>query len=484
MRGALLGLFVVSSTACGAAAARPRPIMATLPAPAPMPGALGPMSTAFAEPPPDHWQVRAERSRAREASYVSARQLADDEAELRAILAALPVATAAATERARGWDDLTALQALAPYPLDATANALMGSRLGLCVRYPDELHGCFTPTTAAAPAATAPPATLTRAGAGDALLLMTVADFDALPAMPTSDAELPPLILDLRQARGRDPRPAMPWLRALVGEAAAAPLRAIDEPAALRPYVEAYRATFADDARPEAPWRALVRTGPPPAPPVAPPLPAGVTVVVGPGCEEACELVARVLQTYAGATVLGNPGAGHRLGRDDAAMARLPGTGLLAFFHATSYRLAPEIEAATGPSDAWHATTAPALVDDGALARVITLVELGRDQPAALTGCTPPAATASLRSAPPELRAKVHGSLFERSLVRVRLAVPQATFVAWAKACVPTTRWAYWLPDSLILPATPADDAVLTALAGSPLVTGLDIEYDAPVSID
>lgn len=80
-----------------------------------------------------------------------------------------------------------------------------------------------------------------------------------------------------------------------------------------------------------------------------------IAIVVGPSCESACELVARVLETYAGAVVIGGVSTSGRLARDEPAMFVLPHSQTSVYFHATRYLLSAEIEAATGPTEEWHA---------------------------------------------------------------------------------------------------------------------------------
>ncbi|MBX3156799.1 MAG: hypothetical protein KF773_12405 [Deltaproteobacteria bacterium] len=160
------------------------------------------------------------------------------------------------------------------------------------------------------------------------------------------------LVLDLRHAAGADPRPLLPWLRELTGRPDLAPLRAIERPMAADIYTRFYNERYTDRGRDPAVWRALV--GPPAAPPSPPPARRPIEVLVGRHCESACELVARVLEAYAGAVVVGGTPQHGRLGRDEPAMATLPHTHATVYFYATRYLLAADIEAATGPTDAWH----------------------------------------------------------------------------------------------------------------------------------
>jgi hypothetical protein len=78
-----------------------------------------------------------------------------------------------------------------------------------------------------------------------------------------------------------------------------------------------------------------------------------ITVMIGRGCDAACELVARVLETYAAATVYGGVLATGRLGHDDPARIVLPHSRLSIYFFATRFVLADDIEKVTGPTDHW-----------------------------------------------------------------------------------------------------------------------------------
>ncbi|HEX7702211.1 MAG TPA: hypothetical protein VF403_15845, partial [Kofleriaceae bacterium] len=78
-----------------------------------------------------------------------------------------------------------------------------------------------------------------------------------------------------------------------------------------------------------------------------------IIVLVGRGCDSACELVARVLETYTKATVFGGVLQTGRLGHDDPARMVLPHSRLSIYFFATRFVLADEIEKVTGLTDQW-----------------------------------------------------------------------------------------------------------------------------------
>lgn len=156
------------------------------------------------------------------------------------------------------------------------------------------------------------------------------------------------LVLDLSAARGSDPRALIPLVEQLTGRAPLAPLRAIDRPADADGYVAAYAARYATETRDRAVWDALVGTMP--AATAHRTLP--IEIVVGHGCEAACELATRVLATYADAKVYGAIGDAGRLAHDEPARAVLPHSRIQVVFFATTYRLNPEIERAD--ADLWN----------------------------------------------------------------------------------------------------------------------------------
>jgi len=160
------------------------------------------------------------------------------------------------------------------------------------------------------------------------------------------------LVIDLRDAVGADPRPLLPWVARLAGKAELRPIRAIERPVAADPYVRAYQTKFTDHGRDPAIWSALVVTAP-----AATATRQPIEILVGPQCEAACELIARTLETYAGAVVIGGVTKAGRLARDEPALLVLPHSQTSIYFHATRYLLAAEIEAATGPTEEWHALT-------------------------------------------------------------------------------------------------------------------------------
>jgi hypothetical protein len=176
---------------------------------------------------------------------------------------------------------------------------------------------------------------------------------------PSFDAALDQLahanaiVVDMRTAAGTDPRPLLPWLERITGRAPFKPLREIHRPKDLDPYVAAYAARYASESRDPAVWASLVGVMPAAQPTTAPP----VAVVVGENCGAACELVARSLITYAGATLYGQVAWSGRLDRDEPALLLLPYSNVEIYFNATNYILDDDIERATGPTSEWGLRT-------------------------------------------------------------------------------------------------------------------------------
>lgn len=150
--------------------------------------------------------------------------------------------------------------------------------------------------------------------------------------------DAPAVLLDLRGATGDDPRAVWPLVETWTGGRPLAPLHAIVRRGAAMPDT-LRRDYLASGGRPERSqeiWRSLV--GP------APPLPPGdglpdrsITVLVGPGCESACQLVAHTLETYARAGVVGDVNREPSLVLGGMARVVLPGSGIEVSFPTTAY---------------------------------------------------------------------------------------------------------------------------------------------------
>jgi hypothetical protein len=262
--------------------------------------------------------------------------------------------------------ELATLERLAPYSVYSVTLAFQQSteRLDVCIQNRGVVGSCEHDRSRV-PARESPKAVFEVGEAAPGIGMLAVHDlrdaddpawqgFAAATAMLAKDRAL---LLDLRDAKGADPRALLPWLAELTGRAEIKPLRAIERPPTADRYVAAYRARFADRGRDATIWSSLVArdddrssgAGSTKQP---------IAIVVGGACTSACELVARVLETYAGAIVIGGVTRAGRLARDEPAMFVLPHSQTSVYFYATRYLLAADIEAATGPTEEWHALLA------------------------------------------------------------------------------------------------------------------------------
>jgi len=275
---------------------------------------------------------------------------------------------------------------LAPYAVGSTHHALLsiGERVGFCARPPDEMWHCdpyFTPRPAADPASAPYEVSVAPSGIATVTIRDLSNAYDPAWARLSTDltqvARASGIVIDMRAAWGHDPRPLLPWLEGLTGRTPLAPLHEIRRPSALTRYVDAYQAKYQAESRNPALWQALIGTPATTSAPTPPP----IVVVVGRHCESACELVARVLETYSGASVVGGVGKSGRLHHDEPAMLTLPHSRIDVYFHATEYLLSPEIEAKTGPTHAWRSRGAD-LVDFDGTAYATREVEMRIKNPA------------------------------------------------------------------------------------------------------
>ena len=275
---------------------------------------------------------------------------------------------------------------LAPYAVGSTHHALLsiGERVGFCARPPDEMWHCdpyFTPRPAADPASAPYEVSVAPSGIATVTIRDLSNAYDPAWARLSTDltqvARASGIVIDMRAAWGHDPRPLLPWLEGLTGRTPLAPLHEIRRPSALTRYVDAYQAKYQAESRNPALWQTLIGTAATTSATTPPP----IAVVVGRHCESACELVARVLETYSGASVVGGVGKSGRLHHDEPAMLTLPHSRIDVYFHATEYLLSPEIEAKTGPTHAWRSRGAD-LVDFDGTAYATREVEMRIKNPA------------------------------------------------------------------------------------------------------
>lgn len=267
------------------------------------------------------------------------------------------------------------LERLAPYSVYSVTLGFGQStaRLKLCIENAGVMASCYQER--AAPRR--PPASAFEIGeAAPGIAVLTIHDLTdanqpawrdfARAARPLASAR--GLIVDLRDAAGSDPRALLPWLAELTGRRELKPLRAIVRAASADRYVADYKARFTDRGRDAAIWKDLVGPESPRRVAATKP-PAPIAVLVGRHCHSACELVARTLAAYAGATVIGGVTHNGRLTRDEPAMMVLPHSQTTIYFHATRYLLAADIEAATGPTDEWSALTSDPVDEPSATGR-------------------------------------------------------------------------------------------------------------------
>ena len=149
------------------------------------------------------------------------------------------------------------------------------------------------------------------------------------------------LILDLRGTGGNDPRAIWPLVEALAERRPLTPLHEIVGSAG--PSADALRRAFNDRfpsrTRDLKTWTTLLSEIAPPPPPKLGRPRVLTFVLIGPGCKEACQLVARTLEKYAKASMQGymNREPGFAIG--GWALFVLPNSKIEVVFPTTIYRL-------------------------------------------------------------------------------------------------------------------------------------------------
>lgn len=177
------------------------------------------------------------------------------------------------------------------------------------------------------------------------------AKWDGFEAASATVASAAAAVVDLRDARGEDPRGALPLLRTLTEYERLTPLRAVvtrDGPLVER-LLQRARDEGMDPPRPQAAWREFVGEEPTAGKPVTKPL----AVLVGGSCESACEFVARTLQTYARATVLGQVGSERRLAAASLGVLELDVAGIRLALPTAAYQVHANIEQQDGIPGRW-----------------------------------------------------------------------------------------------------------------------------------
>lgn len=299
------------------------------------------------------WPDRGAATRITDGHYLDAPRIHEETTQLLALVDAFyrPLTP----ETRIGFDqvhrEMATLDRLAPYSISSVTLGFIqaSERLHLCFAYAGTTFPCFRDLKPHEPG----PVFETREVA-PGIAMLSVHDLrdakdPAWRAFPDALlAKYRGIVVDLRDAVGSDPRALLPWVARFAGKTLH-PIRAVERGAGADPFVAAYAAKFSDRGRDPAIWKDLVATASGEA--ARPP----IEVIVGAQCEAACELIARMLETYAGAVVLGGVTYAGRLARDEPALLVMPHSKTQIFFHATRYLLADEIEAATGPTEEWHA---------------------------------------------------------------------------------------------------------------------------------
>ncbi len=252
----------------------------------------------------------------------------------------------------------------------------------------------------------------------------------------------PAFVIDLRGAGGDDLAAVVPMLSALTGVTPLHPLAAIRR--ASGPTADALRSSMPTPAPPLPPsWQALV--GPEGA---TTPAPARLmTVLVGEGCGEACELTARVLHAYGGATVVGTVDTPHRMPVGEPGLLVLPRSHLRVHVPTSAVVLNPRVARVTGDRDYWfdrHGFGATSPSTDALPGVVRSLTERldARDRVARfLASPPPPCATLSPVARPDQLdataRARVRGPWEPREpqVISAKVDLPAAEAHAWVVGC-------------------------------------------------
>lgn len=463
---------------------RQGPTVSSIPAP-PLPTVRteGPLSLK-AKVPETPWSRRQQLMRQADSLYLDRAALHEDGRRFLQLVAEL-IPTPPTPELATGVEiarrDMALIEKLAPYSLDAVSSTFISnSRLPLCARPPGQMWHCWTDLVVPSPAS-GPPFELVEPAPG--ILKLVIRDlanasdpaWTSFPAALDRIASARGIVLDLRDAAGADPRPLVPLLEQLTRRAPFRPLRAIRRPAELDPYVADYARRFLDGPRDRDVWAGLVGTMPPArAKASAPPL----AVVVGRGCGAACELAARSLVTYAGATLFGDVQRAGRLERDEPALLVLPRSKIEIYFQATEYLLDEAIERATGPTAGWWQRLGESYRGDLATFAVHELEQrvAGRPPPR----CDSYPGYASADQLPPALRTKLRnaGTLGDscRLSIRLKASAPLSAMLRFGATCTPPIRifgsfGMFHVSNALKLPE-------LSRLAGSDLVERIEIDCE------
>lgn len=460
------------------------PVVRDIPAPAPpATRGVGPLSprAKVADTP---WPERQRLMNRADHVYLDRVAIHEDAAAYMALITELFPAPAASelkigVDQAR--NETALLEKLAPYALDSVSGSFVGlyGRLPVCSRPPGEMWHCFPDLQPAPTATTAFEIVETPPG----VTVWTIHDFDRAAAWKQAFDRVSgtrPLVIDMRDAAGTDPRVIIPWLERVTHRAPFKPLREIRRPADLDPHVATYAARFTTETRDRDAWASLVGTMPAPS---KEPAPRPIAVIVGRGCGPVCELVTRSLATYAHATLYGGIGPAGRLDRDEPALMVLPHSKVEVYFFATEYLLAADIERATGPTSEWHLRMRDTAGDD-----IVAFAarELSSGPP---KRCRDYAAYTTAAAIPAAVLAKIPSASWMSScsgnmnlVISVETTAPLSALSRFAESCTEPVQFGSLYGGHLLVSSRSL--AALSQLAQSELVTRIDIDCEAPPQPD
>ena len=160
------------------------------------------------------------------------------------------------------------------------------------------------------------------------------------------------LLIDLRGARGSDPSALAPLLVAFTEDAPLTEVHVSSTPRGVALRAGARALGLGDPASVETALTRLTQPFVPRARPIAE-IKRDIVVLIDDACEEACELVARVLQTHARAQVVGQVGWQHRLSTGDPGVLVLPHTGVRLAIPLRAVVVSRPIARTTGDRGSW-----------------------------------------------------------------------------------------------------------------------------------
>ncbi len=160
------------------------------------------------------------------------------------------------------------------------------------------------------------------------------------------------VVIDLRGARGSDPWALASLLAAFTSDAPLTELHVSSTPRGVAMRAAARELGLGEPASVEPALRRLAQPFPPRAIPLAE-IKRDIIVLIDDACEEACEVVARVLQTHARAQVFGQVSWQHRLSAGDPGVLVLPHTGVRLAVPLRAVLVTREIGRVTGDRGSW-----------------------------------------------------------------------------------------------------------------------------------